>query len=232
MKAIVVMAGALLVGVLWPDPADAWASANRWGGSTSHSYGETSHTNAYGGSSSHAYGVGTEHTNMYGGSSAHAWGGGTEHTNAYGGSTYGAYGEGATHTYASGATAYHPPGYGGSVFRVSPRYAIRLPRVSPAGRGAVLFGVGLLRLRGGCGRHRRRNRRGGGCLRNTANASSSGFAAGSAAGYAMGVNYATLPTGCAYQPGLNSTFVGEIGFAPHMAPTGSTTLSYLRRDAG
>ena len=87
-----------------------WTSANRYGGSTSHTYGETSHTNAYGGSSYHSYGQGTEHTNMYGGSSAHAYGGGTEHTNAYGGTTYGAYGAGATHTYASGASVYHPPG--------------------------------------------------------------------------------------------------------------------------
>ena len=37
MKAIVVVTAALLVGVLRPDPADAWATANRWGGSTSHS---------------------------------------------------------------------------------------------------------------------------------------------------------------------------------------------------
>ncbi len=89
MRAIVVMVAVLLVGALRPELAHAWASANRWGGSTTHSWGATSHTNAWGGSTSHAYGVGTEHTNMYGGSSAHAWGGGTEHTNVYGGSTYG-----------------------------------------------------------------------------------------------------------------------------------------------
>jgi hypothetical protein len=63
MKPIVAMAGALLAGVLWQAPAGAWSSANRYGGSTSHSEGETSHTNAYGGSSSHSYGEGTEHTN-------------------------------------------------------------------------------------------------------------------------------------------------------------------------
>ena len=114
MKAVVVMVAVLLMGALRPEPANAWATANRWGGSTSHTWGATSHTNAWGGSSSHAYGVGTDHTNMYGGSSAHAWGGGTEHTNAYGGGTLrGVHGAGATHTYASGATAYHPPGYGG-----------------------------------------------------------------------------------------------------------------------
>ena len=114
MKAFVVTTAVLLVvATLRPEPAHAWASANRWGGSTSHSWGSTSHTNAWGGSSSHTYGEGTEHTNAYGGSTAHAWGGGTEHTNAYGGSTSGAYGSGWSHTYASGATAYHPPGYGG-----------------------------------------------------------------------------------------------------------------------
>ena len=151
MKAIVVVTAVLLVGALRPDTANAWASANRWGGSTSHTWGSTSHTNAWGGSTSHAYGEGTEHTNMYGGNTAHAWGGGTEHTNVYGGSTYGAYGAGATHTYASGASVYHPPGYGG--YR-------RVSRVSSAGCGAVLLGVGLLWLRGRCRRRRWRDRRG------------------------------------------------------------------------
>ena len=42
----------------------AWASANRAGGFTSHSFGETSHTNAFGGSSTHVAGEGTEHTNL------------------------------------------------------------------------------------------------------------------------------------------------------------------------
>ena len=74
-----------VVAMLLSPAAAAWSSANRYGGSTEHSYGQTSHTNAYGGSTSHAYGEGTEHTNMYGGSTAHACGGGTEHTNVYGG---------------------------------------------------------------------------------------------------------------------------------------------------
>ena len=90
----------------------AWASANRAGGFTSHSFGETSHTNAFGGSSTHVAGEGTEHTNTYGGSTAHSEYGGTEHTNVYGGSTAGAYGAGAEHTTYYGATAYHPPAYG------------------------------------------------------------------------------------------------------------------------
>jgi hypothetical protein len=100
---------AVALGVALPSgPAAAWASANRFGGSTEHVPGATEHSNAFGGSSAHAYGEGTEHTNMYGGSSAHAWGGGTEHTNVYGGSTYGAYGAGAVHTTSYGANRLSP----------------------------------------------------------------------------------------------------------------------------
>jgi len=78
-------------------PAQAWASANRFGGSSFHGWGESGHTNTWGGSTEHVAGEGTEHTNAYGGSTAHAYGGGTEHTNMDGGSTYGGY------------PAYHPP---------------------------------------------------------------------------------------------------------------------------
>ena len=141
MKAIVAIAAVLLIGTLRPDAAHAWASANRWGGSTSHSWGSTSHTNAYGGSSSHTYGEGTEHTNMYGGSSAHAWGGGSEHTNAYGGSTYGAYRTRCDAHLCLGSDGLSPARL---------RWVLRVSSLSPAGRGAVLLGNGLLRLRGRC----------------------------------------------------------------------------------
>jgi hypothetical protein len=221
MRAIVVMVAVLLVGALRPESAHAWASANRWGGSTSHSWGSTSHTNAWGGSSSHAYGEGTEHTNMYGGSSAHAWGGGSEHTNAYGGSTYGAYGAGATHTYASGATAYHPPGYGGYSAYHPPGYGaygysayhppVAVPYYSASGcygcaaaAGAIVGAtVGAVAASA-----------------NTAAAYSSGYAAGSAAGYTMGVNYAALPTGCAYQAGPNEYNCGGSWFRPAYGANG------------
>ena len=113
MKTIIIGMAALLGASVASGPAAGWASANRYGGSTTHSYGETSHTNAYGGSTSHAYGEGTEHTNAYGGTTAHGWDGGTTHTNVYGGTTTGVAGVGAVHTSATGyttaATAYHPP---------------------------------------------------------------------------------------------------------------------------
>ena len=70
-------------------------ASNAYGGSTSHSYGSTSHESAYGTSSSHTYGEGSEHTNEYGGSTEHSAYGGTEHTNAYGGTTSGEAGYGA-----------------------------------------------------------------------------------------------------------------------------------------
>ncbi|HPO17863.1 MAG TPA: hypothetical protein PLO07_01610, partial [Rubrivivax sp.] len=65
--------------VLWSAEAAAWASANRFGGHTEHSWGDTAHQNRWGGSSQHVAGEGTEHTNAYGGSTAHSVYGGTEH---------------------------------------------------------------------------------------------------------------------------------------------------------
>jgi hypothetical protein len=186
MKAIVVVTAALLVGALRPDPAYAWATANRWGGSTSHSWGSTSHTNAWGGSTSHAYGEGTEHTNMYGGSTAHAWGGGTEHTNAYGGSTYGAYGAGATHTYASGASVYHPPDYGGYPGYPAYHPPVAVPYYSAAGcygcaaaAGAVVGATAGMAV--------------------GAAAASAAYAPPVYAPPAAPVAYASLPAGCIYR---------------------------------
>ena len=109
LLALLLSASPLLV----PPSAQAWASANRFGGSSFHSWGASGHTNSWGGSTDHVAGDGTEHTNAYGGSTEHAYGGGTEHTNVYGGSTYGAYGAGVGHTYPSGGSVYggvyHPP---------------------------------------------------------------------------------------------------------------------------
>jgi hypothetical protein len=197
MKPIVAMSAALLVSTLWNDPAGAWASANRWGGSTSHSWGETSHTNAYGGSTSHAYGDGTEHTNAYGGSTAHAWGGGTEHTNAYGGSTYGAYGQGATHNYAYGGSSYHPPGsyYGGY-----PAY--HPPVAVPYYSGSGCYGCAAA----------------AGAVAGVAVGAAVGAAAASAAA-APGA-YATLPAGCIYRVLPHAYECGGVWLAPAYGANG------------
>ncbi len=218
MRAVVAMAAVLLVGALRPDPAHAWASANRWGGSTAHTWGATSHTNAWGGSTTHAFGMGTEHTNMYGGSSAHAWNGGTEHTNAYGGSTYGAYGAGVTHTYASGASVYHPPAYGYH----PPGYGYGYPAYHPPVAVPYYSASGCLgcAVAAGAVVGATAGALAASASANTAAAYSSGYAAGSAAGYAMGVNYAALPTGCAYQPGPNEYLCGGSWFRPAYGANG------------
>jgi hypothetical protein len=80
MNKLIIGITGCLISALWCGPAAAWASANRYGGSTEH-----------------VAGVGTEHTNAYGGSSEHAYGGGSEHTSMYGGNTAGKYVEGAEH---------------------------------------------------------------------------------------------------------------------------------------
>ena len=60
---------ALLAAALWASEAGAWASANRFGGATQHSWGETSHENRWGGSTEHVAGedphiaANTEHAN-------------------------------------------------------------------------------------------------------------------------------------------------------------------------
>src|SRR5271169_1408120 len=96
MKKIIVGFASLMITLLPFEVAFAYGHANRYGGSTSHAYGE-----------------GTSHSNVYGGSTSHGYYGGTSHTNAYGGTTSGAYGYGAAHTTPYGTTAYasayHPP---------------------------------------------------------------------------------------------------------------------------
>ena len=171
----------LLSGALCSSQALAWASANRFGGSTAHVPGATEHTNRYGGSTEHAYGEGTEHTNAYGGSTAHAWGGGTEHTNTYGGTTYGAAGYGAAHTYPGGATAYRPPAY--------PAYPVYHPPVAVPAYSSGCYGCAaaagaVVGVAAGAAV----------ASANTAAATSNAYAAGVAAGaasapvaYAMGV---------------------------------------------
>jgi hypothetical protein len=164
---------ALTIPLATPGLVLAWGSANRFGGSTSHSYGSTSHTSAWGTSTWHAAGEGTSHTNVYGGSTSHAYGGGATHTNAYGGTTSGEYGQGATHTTYYGASAYHPPG-------------------APVG-----LAVGTAAASANTS-----NAYSSGYAAGSANASAataSAYNAGVAAAptsYVMGVSYAALPAGC------------------------------------
>ena len=65
--ALALAAASLLV----PAGAAAYAHANRYGGTTSHSTGSTTATGAYGGSMTHTAGQGTTATNAWGGSASH-----------------------------------------------------------------------------------------------------------------------------------------------------------------
>ncbi|MBK7675478.1 hypothetical protein [Accumulibacter sp.] len=196
----------LLAGALCSSQAMAWASANRFGGSTAHVPGATEHTNAFGGSSEHAYGEGTEHTNAYGGSTAHAWGGGTEHTDAY------------------GATAYRPPAYPGYRPPAYPAYPVYHPPVAVPAYSSGCYGCAaaagaVVGVAAGAAV----------ASANTAAATSNAYAAGVAAGaasapvaYAMGVNYAALPSGAspANVGGATYYIVGNTWFKPMYGANG------------
>jgi hypothetical protein len=225
MNKTLVCTSMLLAGLLGATQALAWASANRFGGSTSHSWGSTDHTNRWGGSTDHAYGEGTEHTNAYGGSTAHAWGGGTEHTNVYGGSTYGAAGYGAAHTYPGGATAYRPP------VPAYPAYPVYHPPVAVPVYSAGCYGCAaaagaVVGVATGAAI----------ASASTAAATSNAYAAGVAAGaaasappppaapasFAMGANYATLPAGCIMPTVAGGTYYlcGNTWFKPMYGANG------------
>jgi hypothetical protein len=163
----------VLIATLSPGPAAAWTSANRYGGSTTHTSG------------------GTEHTSAYGTSTAHATGGGTEHTNAYGGTTAGKYGEGAYH---SGATAYHPPAYHPpTYYPYHPPVAVPYYSSSGCTGCAVAAGVVVGAAVGSAAASAN-------TAAATSNAYNAGVAAGASgaaapASYVMGVSYAALPAG-------------------------------------
>jgi hypothetical protein len=202
MKTTVAGMALLVVAPLWANPAAAWYSANRYGGSTSH-----------------AWGVGTEHTNAWGGSTAHAWGGGTEHTNAYGGSTYGEAGYGWGHTYPSGTSAYHPPAYGYAGY---PAYhpPVAVPYYAAGGcYGCAAAAGAVAGVATGAAI----------ASANTAAATSNAYAAGVAAGsaysggtYTMGVSYASLPAGCTSPPVQGGVYYlcGNTWFRPSYGANG------------
>jgi hypothetical protein len=162
--------------LLFPGSASAWFHGNRWGGSTSHTYGSTTHDSAWGTSTSHTYGEGTSHTNIYGGSATHYYGGGWSKTGAYGGTAYGDARYGGAYYHPAYATypGYHPPAtvnyYGSGCYNCG-----GWGTAAAAATGAVL-GASIASA-------------------SSANAYSAGYAAGATAAYTMGAIYPTLPTG-------------------------------------
>ena len=156
--------------------------------------------NRFGG---HSYGGwgGATHVNRWGGSTSRSWDGAVSHTNVYGGHSAGVPGYGAVHTTAGGFSTYHPPAYG---------YAGYAPYHVP---------VAVPYYHAGC--------------YNCAGAAAAGAVVGLAAGaaiasaaarpvYAMGVNYAALPTGAVMvnQAGVNYYKIGDTWFRPYYGANG------------
>jgi hypothetical protein len=178
MKQIIVGVTTLLFTICITSSVSAYAHANRWGGSTSHSFGDTSHTSAFGSSTSHAFGVGTSHTNVYGGTTAHGYDGGTVHTTPYGATAYrppGSY------------YGYHPPTtvnyYGSHCYNCGSGWAAAGAAVAGAAVGAAAGAAAASSS----------------AVAATSGAYSQGYMAGATAAtaaYAVGNIVATLPAGC------------------------------------
>ena len=101
----------LAAGVLVPATAVAYASHNRYGGTTTHSQGSTTATSAWGGSATHTQGQGTSMSGAQGGSAYHSEGSGqTTGTTAYGTTATHYQGVGTTATNQYGTTATHAEG--------------------------------------------------------------------------------------------------------------------------
>lgn len=196
MKRLILAASALCLGqMILAETAGAWVSADRWGGSTSHSWGAG----------------GTTHTNAWGGSTSHSWAGGTTHTNTYGGTTSGAFGAGATHTYADGTTAYRPPAYGGYPAYHPP---VAVPYAAPGCYGCAAAAGAVVGVAAGAAMASAAN----------ASANANAYAAGVAAGasYAMGGQYASLPGGCVMPAVGGKTYYicGNTWFLPSYGANG------------
>ena len=214
MKAIFVTAGAVLLGVVWSGPGAAWTSANRYGGSTSHSYGETSHTNAYGGSTTHAYGVGAAaYQCLWRRHGALGLWRHRAHQRRGRRDIWRSRGWRCTHTYSPGRDkVYHPPGavpYGGYPAYHPP---VAVSYYSGSGcygcaAGGAVVGVAA---------------RAAVASASAAAATSSAYNAGVAAGaapvgaYVVGANYAVIPSGCATPTMQGTTYYlcGNTWFQP------------------
>ncbi|MBK9987232.1 MAG: hypothetical protein IPP21_09910 [Betaproteobacteria bacterium] len=181
----------------------AWASANRAGGFTSHSFGETSHSNAFGGSTTHVAGEGTEHTNTYGGSTAHSEYGGTKHPTCTAAAPAGARWR-VPSPHLHGATAYHPPGYGAYPVYHPPAY---VPAYSTGCYGCAAAAGAVVGVATGAAI----------ASANTAAASTNAYAAGVAAG--------STSTGAAYSSGYAAGAVAASAPPPGATVTTVTTTT-------
>ncbi len=236
----------LIVTLCLPITAHAFSSANRWGGTTSHSMGSTSMSDRWGGSATHTAGEGTTATSAYGGtasheegsgqtdfskdgdSATHTYGEGTSATNAYGGSAYHAEGSGYTsYTSADGATAYHSPYYGTAAPVYHPPapvnyYGSSCYNCAAADAGAAAVAGAVVGV--AAGEAAASNQAAANA--NTTNAYNAGYnaaAANASATFVMGNVYAQLPSGCISPPvagGATYFLCGNTWFQPASGANG------------
>lgn len=249
MRTVHVGLAGLIIALAMPAMVNAFSSANRFGGTTSHSYGSTSMSDRWGGSMSHTRGEGTTATGAYGGSATHeegsgqtefskdgdsathTYGEGTSATNAYGGSAYHAEGSGYTsYTSASGATAYHSPYYGDTYAGYHPPATVNYYGSGcyncMSDGAAALTGAAVGLATGAVVASSEAEA----ANANTANAYNAGYDAAAAnasaaatATYAMGNVYAQLPSGCVSPPvagGATYFLCGNTWFQPASGASG------------
>lgn len=249
MRTLKVGLAGLMLALSLPATVHAFSSANRWGGTTSHSWGSTSMSDRWGGSMTHTRGEGTTATGAYGGtatheegsgqtdfykdgdSATHTYGVGTSATNAYGGSAYHAEGSGyTTYTSASGATAYRSPYYGNTYVGYHPPATVNYydsgcyecsDNNNDAGAAAVAGAVVGLAAGAAVAGSEAANA-------STTNAYNAGYDAAAANApasgtFAMGEVVAKLPAGCTSPPiaGNNTYFLcGNTWFMPSSGANG------------
>ncbi len=235
----------LVLTLCLPLTAHAFSSANRFGGTTSHSMGSTSMSDRWGGSMSHTRGEGTTATSAYGGtasheegsgqtdfskdgdSATHTYGEGTSATNAYGGSAYHAEGSGyTTYTGADGATAYHSPYYGDTYAGYHPPATVNYYGSGcyncVSDGAAALTGAAIGLTAGAVAA----SSEAAAANTNTTNAYNAGYdaaAANTSATFAMGNVYAQLPSGCISPPvagGATYFLCGSTWFQPASGANG------------
>jgi hypothetical protein len=249
MKTVHYSVAGLVMALALPLTAQAYSHANRWGGTTSHSYGSTSMSDRWGGSMTHTMGQGTTATSAYGGTASHeagsdqtdfskdgynathTYGEGTSATSPYGGSAYHAEGSGyTTYTGANGATAYHSPYYGDTYAGYHPPATVNyygsgcyncMPNNDDAGAAAVAGAVVGMATGAAVASSEAEA-----ASANSANAYNAGYSAGAAntaATFAMGEVYAQLPAGCTSPPIAGNTtyfLCGNTWFQPASGANG------------
>lgn len=194
------------MGLLVSAPALGFAHANRFGGSTSHAFGATSHTSAFGTSTSHVAGLGTSHTNVYGGTTAGRYGVGAVHTTPYGTTAYASAYRPPTAYYG-----YHPPAtvgyYQAGCYHCGYGAAAAAGAVAGAAIGAAVGTSGANAA--------------------AANANAAAAAAATASAYPvayqMGAVYAALPAGGCAMPQVNGAtyyLCGNTWFSPSYGANG------------